>query len=537
MMPGGCSLDPQWSLALAARATSRLRSSPRQRRGTERPRAMTLLETILAMTLMTVVSLLGAQAVRISWQAWEIQDERSDRFQYLGGVLAHITRHLRMARSVVDVSDAADTSGSLAITLPDDSVVKWDHKDDTRRVFYGVADPPTDLLAKRIDELTFECFELDGVTPTTVPADVRMIRTTASITLPVQGTPFALSSTVWIRKQQDGLAAEFVDFYATNSSTPIGWQNHGDLIGPPDGLPSSGPPGARVRAFGFDPTGYTGKVGTVLVGLYLKTDSLIDEDFLDVQIDRGSLGPVHSFGKEALKRFDDNTDWFWVDVTNHFAWWTYEDLSSTRVEITNRDAGSGGTTIRLDSVKIRTFEAKPATQTFWMTGLGTDNEWLNPMGALGPPDGTYAQSTFEAATDRQSYSYPGSWEDLGTIVRVRLLVDFYVTATFVDDEFKMRLRSTAGPGEYLQIVPIPALNQHVGIGNQGTVSEDFSNHESWTWPSINSHEVRLQAKENVVSDGNIYVDAVGLEVRYVPPNQAAVVLWEELLPGVPWEEL
>ncbi len=77
-------------------------------------------------------------------------------------------------------------------------------------------------------------------------------------------------------------------------------------------------------------------------------------------------------------------------------------------------------------------------------------------------------------------------------------------------------------------MPIPALNQHVGLGNQGTVFEDFSNHESWTWPRINSHEVRLQAKGNGGSDGNIYVDAVALEVRYVPPTEAAVVLWEEL---------
>ncbi len=489
---------------------------------------MTLLETILAMTLMSVISLLGAQAVRITWQAWEIQDKRSDKFQYLGGVLAHITRHLRMARNIVEVSAATDTLGYLAITLPDDSVVKWDHPVG-QKVYYGTADPPTELLAKHIKELTFECFELDGVTPTTVPADIRMIRTTASITITVQATSFSLSSTVWIRRQQDELAAEFVDFYAASASTPIGWNNHGDLIGPPDGLLSSGAQGARVRAFGFDPGSYTGPVGTVLVGLYLKTDSHMDDDFLDVQLDRGSLGPTHSFGIEALRRFDKNIDWFWVDVTDDFAGWTYEDLTGLRVETTNRDAGIGGATVYLDSMKIRTFEAAQLTQTFWMTGPGTGtNEWLNPMGALGPPDGTYAQSTFEGATDRQSYFYPGSWEDLGTIVRVRLLMDFYVSATFVDDQFKVRLRSTAGAVEYLQIVPIPALNQHVGIGNQGTVSEDFSNHESWTWPSINSREARLQAKGNGGSDGNIYVDAVGLELRYVPPNQAAVVLWEEL---------
>ncbi|MFQ5805347.1 MAG: hypothetical protein ACE5I3_02725 [Phycisphaerae bacterium] len=491
---------------------------------------MTLLETLLALSLMSLISVLGAQIVRTSWQAWDVQDRRSDMLQHLGGTLAHVTRHLRMCRNVLYVSGPTDTSGNLEITLPDDSVVKWYHDNVDRVVRYEInGTAPTHLLATGIDSLKFECFKIDGVTPTTVPADVRMIRTTASVTVPVQGTPFTLSSTVWIRKQQDALAAEFSDFYATNSSTPIGWQNHGYLIGPPDGLLSSGPQGATVRAFGFDPTGYTGSVGTVLVGLYLKTDTPMGDDFLDVQLARTSTGPMHSFGKRALKRFDNNTDWFWVDVTDDFAAWTYEDLTGTRVEITNRDAGSGGTTIHLDSVKIRTFETAPLTQTFWMTGLGTGaNEWFSQMGAVGAPDGTYAHSTFEKVDDRQSYSYTGSWEDLGTIVRVRLLIDFYVTATFVDDEFSSRLRLTGGTEEHREDVPIAALNQHVGVVNQGTVSLDFSNHESWTWPSVNSREVRFHAKKKADSDGDIYVDGAALEVRYVPPNQAVVVLWEEL---------
>jgi len=384
---------------------------------------MTLLETLLALSLMSVISVLGAQIVRTSWQAWDIQDRRSDTLQHLGGALAHVTRQLRMCRNVVEVSDPGDTSGYLAITLPDDSVVKWAHDSASQVVRYG-SDPPTELLATGIDALKFECFEIDGVTPTIVPADIRMIRTTASVTIPVQGTPFALSSTVWIRKQQDGLAAEFIDFYAANSSTPIGWQNHGYLIGPPDGLLSSGPPGATVRAFGFDPTGYTGPVGTVLVGLCLKTDGPVGDDILDVQLDRASLGPVHSFQEPALLRFDNNIDWFWVDVTDDFAGWTYEDLTDTRVEITNRDVGAGGATIYLDSVKIRTFEAAPLSQTFWLTGVGTAfNEWGNRWGAVGPLDGTHAYSTIfslaEWDIDRQDYSYAGSWEDLGTIVRVR----------------------------------------------------------------------------------------------------------------------
>ncbi|MCH7719630.1 MAG: hypothetical protein IH988_01385 [Planctomycetes bacterium] len=511
--------------------------SPRLRR------AMTLLETVLAMTLLSLISVLGAQVVRTSWQAWDIQDRRSDTFQHLNGVLTHVTRHLRMCRSVFAVSGPIDTSGNLEIKLPDDSMVKWFHDAPNRVVRYEINGvTPTHLLATGIDALKFECFQIDGVTTTTVPGDIRMIRTTATVTIPVQGTPFTLSSTVWIRKKQSVLAAEFTDFYALNSSAPVGWQDHGSLIGPPNGVLSSGPSGAAVRAFGFDPTGYTGTVGTVLVGLYLQSNSLIGDDLLELHIERGTVGPVHSFGEAALFRFDNTMDWFWVDVTDDFAAWTYEDLVSTRVELTNLDAGAGGTIIRLDSVVIRTFEAAPLTQSFWLTAVGpTFNEWGDRSDAVGPPDGDRARSRISSMSqwdiDRQDYTYTGSWQDLGTIIGVRLyMVDFYMTGTVVDDKFHARLPTTTEPGETIDTtapntaeeVPKDRLNDHVGLGNLGTVSLDFSNLESWTWTGLRSRFVRLYMSAIDLPETEIYVDGVRVEVRYVPPNETAMVLWEEL---------
>jgi len=527
------------SLERGAQAMNRLRPRRCRRRMPERACAMTLLETVLAMTLLTVITLFSAQAVRVTWQAWDIQDQRSDRFQHLDGALTHITRHLRAARSIVEVSDPADTSGYLAITRPDDSVVKWDH--DAQYIRYGV-DTPTHLLARDIDELTFECFEIDGVTPTTVLADIRMIRTTVSITVPGQGVPFSLSSTVWMRKQLNGLAAEFVDFHAHSSSTPIGWNDHGNITGPPDGLFGSGPQGAMVRAFGFDPSGYSGSIGTVLVGLYLRTDNPIGDDFLDVQAYRGSLGPLHPLGQAVLLRFDNNTGWVWVDITNDFGSWTYEDLGSVRVDILNNDAGSGGSIIRLDSVKLRTFETAPSKQTFRLTVAGTAfNEWNNISGAVGPPDGVFARSYIfsipASDIDRQDYSYAQSWKDLGTIVRVRLLIsDFYVSATVVDDEFHARLPSTTEPGETqdtpppdsAEMLPITLLNQHIGSANPGTVYLDLTNIADWTWTEVRSRFVRFYMSATGTPEAEIYIDSAGLDVRYVPPNTAGVVLWEEL---------
>ena len=225
---------------------------------------MTLLETLLAMSLLSVIALLGAQTVRLSWQAWDVQDRRSDVLQHLGGVLTHITRLTRGAKGVVSVSGPSDTSGNLEITLPDDSVVKWYRDSADSTVRYEIdGNNPGELLAVGIDSLKFECFQIDGVTPTTVVDEIRMIRITTAVTIPVQGTSFPLSATIWIRKQLDALAPPFVDFHATNSSNPSGWTNHSYITGPPDALLSNGSGGDKVRAFGFDATGNSGPVGTV----------------------------------------------------------------------------------------------------------------------------------------------------------------------------------------------------------------------------------------------------------------------------------
>lgn len=508
------------------------------------PTAMTLLETVLAMSLLTIISVASAQVVRTAWQAWDIQDRRSDVLQHLGGTLAHVTRHLRMCRNVISVSGPTDTSGNLEITLPNDSVVKWYHDNVDRVVRYEIdGNAPGELLATGIDELKFECFEIDGVTPTTVPADVRMIRTTVTVTIPVQETPLSLSSTVWIRKQRDALASPFIDFYATSHGGGASWNGNDNLPGPPDGLLSYGTEGAKIDAQ-FSVSGYTGTLGTVLVGLYLKTEVPMGDDVLEIQIcNRApSDGPIHTFGQRPLLRFEDNIDWFWVDVTDDYASWSYEDLADIHVDIDNEDSGAGGTTIYVDSVKIRTFETAPLTQTFWLTGVGTQfNEWGNTWRAVGPPDAVHAYSLIfsiaEWDIDRQDYFYAGSWEDLGTITRVRLVItNYYVTAAVVDDEFHARLPLTTESGEIqdtaapntAEQVPLAVLNQHVGSANPGTEYLDFSNLESWTWTGIRSRLVRLYMSAIGLPEAEIYVDGVAVEVRYVPPNEAAVVLWEEL---------
>ena len=264
-------------------------------------------------------------------------------------------------------------------------------------------------------------------------------------------------------------------------------------------------------------------------------------DFLDIQIKRGPAGPLRSYGQPALLRFENTMGWFWADVTNDFADWDYDSFGFVDVIVTNRDAGAGGSIIRLDSVKLRTFDTAPQQTTFWLTSTGSWNqEWRDRPGALGSPDSVYARSnlTFDNDVDRQAYFHAGSWEDLGTIVRVRLIVkNLFITAAFVDDEFYVRFPASTVPQEPND-TPVPnsaervsaaELNLQIGSANRKTLKFDFTNLEEWTWPSLNSRFIRLYGNAVGTPDGGeIKVDAVGVRVRYVPPNEAGVVLWEEL---------
>ena len=505
---------------------------------------MTLLETVLAMSLLSVIALTGAQAVRMSWQAWDIQDQRADMLQHLGGVLTHITRLARSARGIVSVSGPTDTSGNLEITLPDDSVVKWYHDSVSGVVRYEIDGAgPGELLATGIDSLKFDCFQLDGVTPTTIVADIRMIRVTTAVTIPVQGTSFPLSTTIWIRKQRDGVAPTFTDFYANNSSGGAGWNNHTYVSGPPDGSFGYGGGSTWVEGKDFDTTGLSGPVGTVLVGILLKTDSLLDQDRIEIQIRnrQPADGPTHKYYQRPLVRFENSLDWFWVDVTDDYSGWTYDDIDAMRVRIETDDQGAGTATLYVDSVKIRIYEAAPQSTTFWMTNLGSFSEWGDRINAAGAPDGVYAYSRIFTLpsddVDRQDYLYTGSWQDLGAIISVEMRTHFYMSATVVDDMFHAKLVSASDPSEQGDTpVPITAeqvkkdtLNDHVGVANAGTVLMDFTNiQNNWTWPDLNAQIVRLYMTATGVPEAEIYVDAVSIEVRYVPPSEAAVVLWEEL---------
>ena len=162
-------------------------------------RALTLLELIIASSMMTVVVTSVAVLLRGANQAWQAVDADHARLNAAAATLRHIVRNVRQAGSVVAISPAADVSGSLSLAMPSGQTVVWDHNAATQMVNYGPTSA-TSLLAEGITELIFTGYRADGVTVTAVPAEVQLVRCQVKVQLPREtGGERTLSSFAWLR--------------------------------------------------------------------------------------------------------------------------------------------------------------------------------------------------------------------------------------------------------------------------------------------------------------------------------------------------
>ncbi|MGE3775595.1 MAG: hypothetical protein AB7F89_00295 [Pirellulaceae bacterium] len=160
---------------------------------------MTLLELIIASTMLAAVMAAVSVVMRTSRQAWEAHEADYQRVEAAHATLRHIVRHVRRAVEVVDISDSADASGQLSIVLSDGTVHVWDHDDGSSCVNYG-EDSASDLLASEITGLRFTGYAANGVTATAVPEQIRALLVEVDVQLPVEaGGQRNIKSWVWLR--------------------------------------------------------------------------------------------------------------------------------------------------------------------------------------------------------------------------------------------------------------------------------------------------------------------------------------------------
>jgi len=159
----------------------------------------TLMEIMVASTLMATVMASVAVVLRGSVAALDAHESDLARVESAQATIRHLVRKIRQAQSVVAVSSPATTTGTLSLLMPTGETLAWARNSGTNQVLYGVT-TATDLLAEDIAELSFETFEADGTTATTVVADIQLIRCIATVNLPgnAVGTR-TISCRGWIR--------------------------------------------------------------------------------------------------------------------------------------------------------------------------------------------------------------------------------------------------------------------------------------------------------------------------------------------------
>jgi len=160
---------------------------------------MTLLELILATTLLSALVAATGIVLRTGHAAWDAHNGDAVRVASANAVLRHVARRVRQAQAVTNISLPSDTSGTLSLSMPTLETYVWDHSDVDDQVSFGVSTADS-VLAEEITELSFTGYEADGVTQTTVAGDIHSVKCHVSVQLPRDtGGARSVSCMAWLR--------------------------------------------------------------------------------------------------------------------------------------------------------------------------------------------------------------------------------------------------------------------------------------------------------------------------------------------------
>ncbi len=166
---------------------------PNRRQG-----GFSLLEMLAATAITGTLMASSMIVVRSSYAAWQAHEGDLVKAEAAQAVLRHVVRGIRQAGSVVSISAASDTTGRLEMLDASSNSIYWEHTGTAEGVV--VYSDSGARLASGIDELSFVGYEADGVTATTTPAEIQLIRCTVRVTLPRgAGQSRTVSCYGWIR--------------------------------------------------------------------------------------------------------------------------------------------------------------------------------------------------------------------------------------------------------------------------------------------------------------------------------------------------
>ena len=161
---------------------------------------MSLLELIIASTVMTILMTSIGVLLRSSRRAWEVHSNDYVRVESGHATLRHIVREVRQAKSVTALSLSSDNSGKLTVEMENGDTKSWNH--NANAVYFGVnvGGTPTDLLADNITGLRITGYRANGLTLTATPDQVQCLLVEVTVTFPREAnSDQTMRSWVWVR--------------------------------------------------------------------------------------------------------------------------------------------------------------------------------------------------------------------------------------------------------------------------------------------------------------------------------------------------
>jgi type II secretory pathway pseudopilin PulG len=138
-------------------------------------RAMTLLELVLAMVMITIIFAAVLPQFAAIRNSWDSKQGSSEAIQNGRVLMDHISRNLSEAVRITAVSESFDTDGFIEFEDADGNTMRYDITGDDY-VEYGVVGGLSDL-AGLVSSLTFTCYDACNLdTPLSSVTDVNSIR-------------------------------------------------------------------------------------------------------------------------------------------------------------------------------------------------------------------------------------------------------------------------------------------------------------------------------------------------------------------------
>ncbi len=171
----------------------------KKRQTVRRRQGMSLLELMIATTMLAMVMAAVSMILRTSRESWEAHEGDYTRIEAAQATLRHLVREVRQADAVTSISLPTDNSGQLGLLMPSAVTGLWDHDDSTDTVNF-TATSGSGLLADQISGLRLTGYKADGTTTTTVPDEVQFLKIEVTVELPREANGTRLfSSYVWLR--------------------------------------------------------------------------------------------------------------------------------------------------------------------------------------------------------------------------------------------------------------------------------------------------------------------------------------------------